>query len=279
MKIKWNKKIIFGIVGVFLFFLIAVVLPVPEGLKQAAEQYGYSGKSAMIVLGSLMWAICWWAGTVIPDWNTALGLQCIWILAAGLSFTDAFSSFSKSTVWLIVGAFSLSSAITKTGLLTRISLQLMRLFPASFRGQVTAMMTVGTICGPLMPSTTAKVVLGSRLASSSADLMQYENNSKARTGLFLASWSGFVLTAPLFLSASFLSYSLVTALPADYSAISWFQWFLAMLPWGILIFVAMYLVIMVFYHPKDKTVFSKEFVNAECAALGKTSKQEGWGMR
>lgn len=274
MKGTINRKSVLGILGVVLFVLVSYLLPPPDLLTAAAEAVGQTGRSAMAVLGALVWAICWWAGMVLPDWCTALGLQCLWILSGGLSFTTVFSAFSKSTIWLIIGTFALASAITKTGLLRRISLFLMKLFPPGYRGQVIAMMSVGTICGPLMPSTTAKVVLGSRLADSGASIMGYENNSQGRSGLFVASWTGFGLMGPVFLSASFLAYSLLGSLPAEYGAVSWVEWFLAMLPWGIVLLIGMYFVVMLLYRPEHQGTIPQEHIRSQIDELGKMKRNE-----
>ncbi len=243
-------------------------------LDAAAEANGYDGKTVMIVLGALVWAIVWWAGTVIPDWCTALLLQCVWIGAAGLEFSMAFAAFSKSTVWLLVGTFCLAGAITKTGLLKRIALKLMQFFPSTYKGQVSAMLCVGTVCGPLMPSSTAKGLLGGKLAKTSADLMGYEKNSQGRSGLFVAAWSGFGLLAPVFLSASFLSYSMLGCLPEEYGQVSWLRWFLAMIPWGIVVFAGMWLTAAFLYRPKTDESFSKEHIQKQYLELGKMQKPE-----
>lgn len=228
----------------------------------------------MIVLGGLLWAICWWAGMVIPDWCTALGLQCIWVVAGGLGFARVFAGFSGSTLWLIIGTFILAAAISKTGLLRRISLNLMKLFPPNFRGQVLAMLTVGTVCSPLMPSSTAKSVLGAKLAESSADLMSYPANSCGRSGLFVAAWTGFRLTTPAFLSASFLTYSLIGAMPESYADVSWMQWLLAMIPWLALVLLGMFALTMLYYPPERRGNFSKAEINVFCLDMGKIKKEE-----
>ena len=270
---KKTRKKIFGIAGT-AFFVLFLFLPVPAGLAVAASAHGYGGRAVMMVIGALVFAICWWVGEVVHDWCTALILQLMWVIAAGMDFRLVFAAFSNTTVWLMIGAFSLGAAITGTGLLTRVSLRLMRLFPANYRGQVLAMMTAGTICGPLMPSTTAKVVLGSKLACGSADLMGYGSGTKGRSGLFLAAWTGFDLTAPMFISASFMGYSMVASLPGEYRDVSWIQWFIAMLPWGALIFVSMFFVITLCYRPERKVSFSKKEITAKAEALGPVSKNE-----
>lgn len=264
----------FGLAGVVLF-LGMLLLPPPTSLEVAAAAQGGNGNAAMAALGVLLWGICWWIGGVMPDWCTALGMQCLWVLCGGLDFTTVFAGYSGSTIWLIIGAFTLGNAITKTGLLTRISLGLMQLFPATFRGQVAAMLTVGVVCAPLLPSSTAKVVLGTRLAGNSASLMGFDSHTPGRDGLFLSAWTGFFLAGPMFLSASFLAYSVLSVLPSEYARVSWIQWFAAMLPWGIMMLLGMLLTIFLGYRPEKQGSFSQEEIRRQRLALGTISRQEG----
>ena len=65
-KIKTHDKNIYvGLFGLILFVLIGYVLACPKMLETAAEGNGYDGRTAMIVLGALVWAIVWWAGSVV----------------------------------------------------------------------------------------------------------------------------------------------------------------------------------------------------------------------
>ena len=126
----------------------------------------------------------------------------------------------------------------------------------------------------LMPSSTAKGLLGGKLAKTSADLMGYEKNSQGRSGLFVAAWSGFGLLAPMFLSASFLSYSMIGCLPEEYGQVSWMQWLIAMVPWGIIVFAGMWLTAAVLYRPDGEKSFSKDHICGLYRDLGKMQTPE-----
>lgn len=269
-----NKKKISLILGILLLLIFSFVLDAPEALEEQAVSHGYTGRTAMIVLGSLVMAICWWASNVFPDWVTAMSMQLVIVIFAKINFSLAFVGYSKSTLWLLVGAFILSAAITKVGLLKRISFFLMRLFPATYRGQVLAMMSVGVACSPLMPSSTAKCVLGSILAESSSTVLGYENHSAGRSGLFMASWSGFYLLAPMFLSASFFSYVILEVLPPEYNAVSWGKWLLIMIVWGILTFIGMFFACMILYKPKDEGSSSQAAASVSNSDLGAMKSSE-----
>ncbi len=269
------KKLALGILGVLLGILFAFVIAPPEALCTTAEAANSSGRDAMIVIGSLVWAICWWIGGVVPDWCTSVGLMIFWTVFGVCEFGVAFSQYSGSIVWLLIGAFLVSGAVVKTGALKRISLTLMKVFPATFKGQVLALMLSGTVVSPLVPSSTAKAVLGANLSLSTAKAMRLEPYGKGMTGMYMAGWTGFSLTVPAFITACAFGFMLKGALPEDIAdGLTFGNWLLTMLPWLIVLLVGMFIVINILYKPKSEVKFTKEDVQAEFDAMGKMSKKE-----
>lgn len=270
-----NKRWIFGISGLLLYLAFAFFIPVPEVMDQAAIAADYSGRMAMGIMGSILLGICWWAGDVFPNWIVSLSMQVIWILFRYTNVSGAFHSYTNSTIWLYMALFCIATAINKTGLLRRIALELMERFSTTFRGQVLALMISGVICSPLIPSAAAKIVLGSMLALNIADAMGYENDSPGRHGLFIAALIGFGMVCPAFISAGTNSYAMLGVLPAEVQAqATYLTWFLAMLPWLLIIVAGMTFFIFVYYGKNDKSEISSEYVAEELRKMGKMSKNE-----
>lgn len=272
----WStKRIIFCAAGILAYALIGWLLTCPPVLHEAASAVGASDHAAMICLGSMIFSIVWWIGGVTADWVTALTMVTSWVLFGIVSIPKAFAPFAEGTIWLVVGGFAIAAAVTKTGLLRRIAFNMMKLFPATFEGQTLALMAAGTICSPLIPSSTAKGVLGGSIALASSEAMKLPENSKERAGMFLASWYGFGLAAPAFMSASAIGYIVKGFLPEDVQArITWGSWFVAMIPWLIIFFVLMYFGNLLLYRPKEKLTMSKEYIDGELAKMGKMGSQE-----
>lgn len=268
----WNavpaKKWGCGLAGVLLC-AGACLVPPPPDLAACALAAGSDGAAAMRILGITLLAILWWAGEVVPDWLATIAMLLLWVLMGGLTFQGAFASFAGSSVWLIVGAFCLAAGITKTGFFRRISWFLIRLFSPTFRGQVLALLLVGTVCAPLVPSATAKAVLGATIANNIADAMGYGPNSKGRCGLFLASFIGFSATTPAFMSGSIFTYTLLGALPeATRAGVDWTSWFVACIPWLAVLLVGFFLAIQVMFRPDRAAALSPAYVDEQYRSLG-----------
>lgn len=273
-KLHLTKECVFGIIGV-LFCALFCVLPAPQGLAKAAYDAGSTGEISMRILGITVLSIMWWVGEVVPDWLTAIAMLLLWIVLGEIPFSTAFASFSGTSVWLIVGAFCLAAGITKTGLFKRISWFLIRFFSPTFGGQVLAMLVVGAICAPLVPSSTAKAVLGASIANNISDAMKYPKNSRGRCGLFIASFIGFSASTPAFMSGSVFTYTMLGALPNDIrEGITWGSWLITMLPWLLILLICSFFAIRFFSAPREVSALTTEYVQKKCKEMGKLSKKE-----
>lgn len=266
-------KLVCGVGGVIVCLLFSFILKAPASLEAAAVSAGSTGDLAMRILGITLLAVLWWIGNVWTDWMTTLVMLLLWVLLADVPFTTAFSAFGSTSTWLIVGAFCLSEAVSKTGLFTRISWFLLRIFPPTFTGQVVAMLLVGAVCTPLIPSMTAKAILGVTVASGVATAMGYPNNSAGRYALFMAAWFGFGVTAPAFVNGSIFGYTVLGALPEG-AGVTYGEWFIAMLPWLAVVLVGGFILIKLMYRPEQTGALTKEYAIEHYKSLGKLEGKE-----
>ena len=266
-------KLICGIGGVIVCLLFSFVLQVPASIEAAAASVGSTGTIAMRILGVTLLAVFWWIGNVGTDWMVTLVMLMLWVVMAEIPFSKAFAAYADSSTWIIVGAFCLAEAVSKTGLFTRISWFLLRIFPPTFNGQVLAMLLVGAICTPLIPSMTAKAILGVTVASGVATAMGYPNHSHGRYALFMAAWFGFGVTAPAFVNGSIFGYTLLGALPEGVTC-TYVEWFLAMIPWLTIILIGGFVIIKLLYRPEQSGALTKEYAAEHYKRLGKLQGKE-----
>jgi len=259
-KMKLIKELVMVAIGIGI-----ALSPAPDGLEAKAMHF----------LGIFIWAILNWALPVLPSFVVGL-LLMIGIVAFKIApFKTAFSPMAGTTVWLIIGVLALGGAVSKTGLLSRLSFGIMNIFPASFKGQVAALIGAGVLIGPFMPSTTAKVSIVGGFSTRIAELLGFEPYSRGMNGIFLAMYTGFSLLAVTFISSSFYSYFILGMIPkedADY--FTFFTWTLAMLPWGVFMIVASYFAIMFMYKPENERKLEKTEIKRMTAELGPMSRDE-----
>lgn len=269
------KRAAMGVLGVLMCVLFCMVLTPPAALKAAAEGVGSTGRSAMMVLGTVFLAICWWAGAVISDWMVALLIQCLWILLKITDVSGAFSAYTNSTVWLFVGVFCITTAVNRTGLIRRTALKLMQKFPPTFSGQVLALLTVGLICSPLIPSATAKVILGATMAYNITDAMEYSLESPERYGLFLAAVIGFGFLCPVFKTAGTNGYAMLAILPQELQQRATFlYWLVCMLPWLVIVAGGMLLFILMSCRSGEERQISSAYIQQKLEKMGRLSGNE-----
>lgn len=271
-----KKKLIFAIAGIVVG-LIIFFLPAPEGLTQPA----------MHVLGVLVWAIIYWVGAVLPEAITGMLMGALFIVvsAGNVTIAESFNAFSGGTIWLVIAAIGLGVSVKACGLLERVSLLLLKLFPKNFFGRSVGLMLSTFIVGPFVPSTMAKTGILTPIARGIAESSGYEMGSKQSNGIFMAYWTGLKSCSTFFITASVVSAALVGMLPADtaaqYGSIG--TWFLYTIPCLIVFLVLSALWINLRYgegkgrSKEEKAAAAKataEFINGRLAELGKWSKHE-----
>ena len=265
MTIK-AKKLIGGILGVVLAVAISLC-PIPEFLSEVLT------RNSFIALGCLVGAVVWMLLDVLPDYLATTAMCVAWVVTGAVPLSTAFITFSGSTWWLLFGALCIGVAASQSGLLKRMALQMMNIFPANFRGQSIAMVISGIVISPLIPSTAAKSAIVAPLARNISESMCYEPCSKPANGMFMSFYTGYVSAGMGFLSASFISYSLVGLMPEG-QEIGWFDWFLYSLPWLVVAILLMTIAIQIMYRPKNDQPVSKESIVTQLKEMGPMTGKE-----
>ena len=218
---------------------------------------------ATAVLGILIMAIVWWITGVLPEFVTAVVMAVLFVVVAGISVGATFSTFASSTWWLLLSAFTLGVGMKTSGLMRRIALAIVRKFPRTFRCQIIAQLVTGTVLGPLIPSLAVKGAMLAPLAMSIGDELGYERQGKRATGLFAAMLVGIRTVAPTIGSASVTGYALMATLPADVQEqFNMASWFVAALPWLVVVLALNYFLIMGMYGRGEKAGSGSETVGA-----------------
>ena len=167
-KSRYFKELVTVVIGIAI-----ALLPPPAGLEA----------KAMIFLGILAWAVMNWVITPMPTYASGLIMLALFALFKLVPFPRAFGAYSGGIVWLILCVLLIGTAVSKSGLLSRVCLMIMKVCPPTFRGQMLALLAGGCLIGPLMPSTTAKVAIAGPFATRIGELLGLKERSRGLNGL------------------------------------------------------------------------------------------------
>jgi len=255
-------------VGLILGFAAGIIiglLPPPAGLTPAAM------RGIGIIIGTILLFVF----ESLPNYAaTTLMCACFVIFKVG-NYAQAFSAYAGSIWWLVVGVLGIGIAVNNCGLLKRLSFYAMRLFPPTYSGMIMALLGVGTAFAPLMPTTMAKQAIAAPVTMKIGENLGLKKRSKGMAGLFNAMYIGWSINGTIFVSASFVGYMMIGALPESArNDVSWIDWFIAMIPWGTILIVCTYFMLNFLYKPKDSQRVSKDLIDGQLKALGPVSRNE-----
>lgn len=262
---KIPRKVIHEIIAVAVGVSITFIPP-PDGLTAPA----------MWVLGLLVWGMVNWVLQPMPTFVTMLIMCCMWIVLGILPFGEAFSNFAGSTVWLLIGALAIGVGASKSGLLKRMALFVLKLFKPTYNGMLLAFLCSGVVLGPAIPSSLAKGSIVGPVSTNIASQLGFKNKSNGMVGIFTAMFAGYSLLTASCISSSVYGYTVIGLMPQDVQEqFNFVYWFLAMLPWTIITLVLSYFGIKKVFKPEaDVNIVTKADIAALLDELGPMNRDE-----
>ena len=249
-------------------FVIATIIAVAFAVMQP---FAGLERAGMTFLGLFIWWLVMMIVDLIPSYMASLIVLSAAIATGCGAANTAFSAFSGSTVWLLVAAFGVSAALANSGLLSRIAIKVLALFPGTYAGQVIALAIASFIVSPLIPSTTGKATILLPLTNEIADKMGYEKNSKGTVGLFHVVSIIIHYGALMFMTGGIIV-SMVLA--ASGQTQTWMGWIKIFAVWGIVLIALTVVYCLTIGSPKDGKKITKEELKAMETKMGPMSKKE-----
>ena len=246
--------------------LASIALPVllwdltpPSGLEQP-------GLRVMVLL--LGAAIAWLAEPV-PDFAVALALAAALSATGLVALPVAFSGFSSSSWLLTLGGLAVAAAMARTGLLFRIALGLLRLFPATATGQMFALLLGGVAVTPLVPQSVARVAAILPVAGEIGQSLGYAPRSNGSARLAFAGLVGYWYFSSIFLTGLATNFFLLQLLtPADRSRFSWTGWLGAAAPAGLICLAGATAALILLFRPEPTSARLQDAAARQQRVLG-----------
>lgn len=256
---KIDKRII-GFFSGILVFIVIMLLPL-QGLSQ-------QGKEALALT---LLTVVWWATSVAQSGYVGgfyLVVACLLKLA---DTKTIFSGWTGSTIWLIIGAYLIASAVKSSGLGERISYAYILKFVRSWKSIIVGIFVLTFILSLLIPHPwpRAFLIMTVMAVVMKAAKMPKEDCIKIGFTVFASS----VPIDLIFLTGD----SAINPLAASYcttESITFGRWFVIMGPIGILYSVLTLILILILFKPSQTVQIDFDEVRAAQAKLGQMTTKE-----
>lgn len=246
------------------------MLPVPEGMPVQAWRF-FAIFSATIV-GIIV--------RPLPVSPVVLGGVVVALLTKTAVFTEVFSAFNQSSVWLIGMAFFLARGLTSSGLANRVAYHFISILGRTPLGLGYGFLASEMVLAPFIPSLAARsggIIFP--LAKAVAREQESEGKpSRAARYLMQTAFQGASICSAMFLTGMAGNPVMVQLAAGLGIEISWGGWALAAAVPGAVCALAMPLVLYWLIRPESgATQSAPQMAREKLAALGPMSNQE-WTM-
>ena len=252
----------------------ALALGVPAVLWNLAAPAGLDERGWHIVLVVAGAAIAWLLEPV-PDFAVAIAAGAAWGVLRLAPLDAVFAGFATSSWVTALGALAVAAAMTRSGLLFRTALWLLRVFPATHRGQSVALLVGGVVTTPLVPLSVARVGAIAPLAVELAQALGYAARSRASAALSFAAFAGYWYFSSIFLSGLATNFFVLGLLSAeDRARFTWLGWLEGAAVVGAVCLAGTVLSIFTLFPPEGPPRRSGEIIDRQRRVLGAVSRPE-----
>ena len=272
-----------------------------ENRPAAVRPGGSAAFLGVVLLGFLVWFWPVPAGVDVRAWHllaifvaTVIGIMLrplpigavaiigvtATVLTGTLDISEALSGFGNRVVWLIVVAFLVARAFTKTGLGARVAYSFMAYMGRSSLGLAYSLVATDLVLAPTIPSNSARaggVLFPILFSLSKAYGSDPDDGTARKIGAFLTFtvFQGNLITSAMFLTGQ-IANPLIAELAGDLGVeITWGSWALAALVPGVASLVVIPLFIYLIYPPETKrTPDAVEIARRELTRMGPVKTDE-----
>jgi anion transporter len=234
--------------------------------------------SAVYFLSTLAVAVTLWISGALDEYVVALLLLLSWLLLEIVPSEVALSGFSKSSWFFAVGALGMAAAVYQSGLLSRLSLFLLKQVPPGhFKTLLFILSGAGLFVTPLLPISKARVSLMAPVSQAISDAFGFKTRSNGSASLVLAAYIGFCQFSFMFLTGAshcLMGWSLLPE-PAKVG-FGWATWALAALPAGAISFLFLFGALNVLFpiNQEEKSQVSAGTIDSKLSSVGKMTRTE-----
>lgn len=257
------------LIGIVLSFVSVGALwaaPLPGNLSA-------DGRMALIVT---IFTVIWWVFNVAPPAYITLLMLLGYILPGLAPPETVFRIWTLPLLWLIIGAFLLAAAVTKSGLAQRVAYFFMLRYATSYRSLIVLTYALGVVLSLLIPHPFPRALLV--MAVMSAIIRNARMHAADAAALGLSVFVATTATSMILLTGD--STLNIAAVGFSGSAVGWLDWIKYMGVPGVVASLAMLGVFLLVFPAHGAVVIDGAALRAEQQRLGPITQRElvtlGW---
>ena len=209
-------------------------------------------ENGMHFLATLASATILWLIDVFDEYVVTLGLLLVWVLTATASPEEALSGFSRPSWFFVLGVLGMGAAVSQSGLLYRVALNMLRRVPPYYNLYTFTLSTLGLAVTPLIPNNKARLAIIIPISQAISETFGFKPRSKASAGLTLSAFVGFSQMSFVFLTGANVCLIGWNLLPPQAKAeFAWGSWFLAAFPAGLFTLFFLSASIHILFRPEE----------------------------
>jgi anion transporter len=236
------------------------LMPTPDGLPAAGQR----------ALAVTLFAIIWWIGGVMAPAYTTLLLCLGYVVLGPVPAPVVFGLWTSPLMWLTLGAFLIATAVSKSGLGTRVAYGLMSRYARSYVSTVTLVYVLGFVLSFLIPHPFPRTLL--IMAMLSAIIERSEMQAADARALGFATFAGATATSMILLTGD----ALLNTASIGFAGreVTWLEWARYMAVPGVVATVLMWGLQLVVFRPTRHVRIDADGVRAARVALGPVNAGE-----
>ena len=263
-----KKKLEVSLIKILISVAVGVVigiLPAPEGLTP--EIMKFLGVFAAMIVALL--------SNAAPNWLVTTTCCMVMILLKLAKINVIMGNFSSNNIWMPLSIVGFAGCLATSGLLSRIAVNVFKIFPGSYSGTVLATGAASLVLTPLVPSTSAKLGVLSPFTAALAEEAGVQPHSRAMRGLWFTVFNIAYICAFCVLTGSNGNFLILGFAPEGQAeTFTWGYWFLMSAVWLVVMCVLTVAFVLLFMKPEQPINISKDIVNQKLQALGPMSGDE-----
>ncbi|MCP4134865.1 MAG: cyclic nucleotide-binding domain-containing protein [bacterium] len=219
--------------------------------------------------------IIMWVFRLLPEYVPAVFLILASIILGIVPTEVVLAGFSSGSFFMALSVFGIGAVLVSSGLTYRLALLLLKRAPQSQTGYEAAMILVGILLTPVLPSANGRVALIMPILEDMLHSIKYKWGGIASTRLAAALFTGTTAFSAIFLTSKSINFAVYDLFPVQVKLqFSWGYWVIAAALAGGILFLGHFFLSWLFFRNDETPVLDKNRVNAQLSVIGPMSATE-----